>query len=242
MLSSKVAKFHIGLILQRWYLDVLVEDALVLLELAIVASLNNQLDVSECNSEVDFSHLENIRGKYVFSKSVRHEMIHRSQWGEGFGMMKKMLNLAIMTNQTEELYKIHENLTKEIIKGFNDNTNISKGKNKKQIPQSGYDKLDNDNNTDSDYNLEASNVKERKGVRKCGICNSKGHNARTCPSLAEFYISDNSEENNSEDNSEKNDPENNSEENNSEAEETNTKRKYGTCNMRGHNARTCSKK
>ncbi|CAG8800778.1 20326_t:CDS:2, partial [Gigaspora margarita] len=78
-----------------------------------------------------------------------------------------------------------------------------------------------------DHNSEASNVKERKGVRKCGICNSKGHNARTCPSLAESYISDDSEENNSEDNSEENDPENNSEENNSEAEETNTKRNVG---------------
>ncbi|CAG8764266.1 32403_t:CDS:2, partial [Gigaspora margarita] len=81
--------------------------------------------------------------------------------------------------------------------------------------------------------------KESQFVR---LNETMGHNARTCPSLAESYISDNSEKNNSENNSEENDPENNSKENNSEAEETNTKCKCGTCNMRSHNARTCSKK
>ncbi|CAG8825695.1 30355_t:CDS:1, partial [Racocetra persica] len=40
------------------------------------------------------------------------------------------------------------------IKGFNDSTNISKSKNKKkQISQSEYDQSNNDDNTNSDYNL-----------------------------------------------------------------------------------------
>ncbi|CAG8825580.1 8949_t:CDS:2, partial [Cetraspora pellucida] len=254
------AKFHIGLIPQRWYLDTLVEDVLVLLEPAIVAGLNSQSDVYEYNSHVDFSHLEHIRGKHVFSKSVRNEMMCRLQWEKGFGIMKKTLNLAIITNRTNELYKIHENFTKEMelelikknnetehndpeefactisnpisvrtkgrkskrIKGFNNNMNISKGKNKKkQIPQVEYNKLDNDN--DVNYKGEGSNVKEKKGVKKCGICNSKGHNACTCPGLA---VSNSSEDNSEDDDSEEDNSEGiDSEGNNSE--EISIKRKCG---------------
>ncbi|CAG8703088.1 23779_t:CDS:2, partial [Cetraspora pellucida] len=102
------------LILQHWYLDTLVKNASVFLEPAIVAGLNRQLNVSEHIAQVDFSPLENIREKHVFSKPVQHEMICRHQWEREFGMIKKTLNLAIITNRTGELYKIHENFTKEI--------------------------------------------------------------------------------------------------------------------------------
>ncbi|CAG8741798.1 13805_t:CDS:2, partial [Dentiscutata heterogama] len=111
------------------------------------------------------------------------------------------------------------------IKSFNDNMNISKSKDKKkQISQVEYNKLDNDN--DVNYKEEGSNVKEKKDIKKYGICNSKGHNARTCSGLAE---SDNSEDNSEDDNSEEDD----SEEDNSE--ETSIRRKCGICNLRGHN-------
>ncbi|CAG8519869.1 8953_t:CDS:2 [Racocetra fulgida] len=138
-------------------------------------------------------------------------------------LMKK--NNQIEYNDPEVFARIINNLisvkTKDQkskrIKGFNDNMNISKGKNKKQISQI---RSDNNNNINSDYSLEATNVKERKGIKKCRICNSKGHNAYTCPGLAE---SDNSNDNDPEDDSEEtslaksdnsndDDPEDNSEE------------------------------
>ncbi|KAF0342340.1 hypothetical protein F8M41_016161 [Gigaspora margarita] len=76
------------------------------------------------------------------------------------------------------------------------------GKNKKQI---GYD-------VDSDHSLEKTkNIKERKSLKRCGICNTKGHNSHTCPNLAESGNSEDNSENNSEDNSENN-SENDSEE------------------------------
>ncbi|CAG8526429.1 6444_t:CDS:2, partial [Cetraspora pellucida] len=216
----------------------MIEDVSVLLEPAIVAGLNSQSDE------------------------------------KGFGMMKKTLNLAIMTNRTNEPYKIYENFIKKIelklikknneteyndseefactisnpisvrtksrkskkIKGFNDNTNISKGKNKKkQILQVEYNKSDNDN--DVNYK-KGSNVKEKKGVKKCEICNSKGHNACMCLGLA---ISDSSEDNSENDDSEGDNSERiDSAGNNSE--ETSIKRKCGICNLKGYNAWTCSNK
>ncbi|RIB20958.1 hypothetical protein C2G38_2177959 [Gigaspora rosea] len=84
MLCSKVANFHIGLILQR-------------------------------------------------CKTVHHEMICRSQWGKRFGMMKKTLNLAIITNRTNELYKIHENLTKEMELELIEENNQTKDNNTKEF-------------------------------------------------------------------------------------------------------------
>ncbi|CAG8474251.1 14113_t:CDS:2 [Cetraspora pellucida] len=173
-------KFHIGLILQYWYLDTLVKDVSVFFEPAIVAGLNSQLDASE----------------------------HIAQ-EKGFGMMKKTLNLAIMTNRTKELYKIHENFTKEmkleLVKenDYTEHNNLkefaciisnlvsvkTKGRKPKRI------KDFNDNTNMKVYcnliilfnNIEeaSGSMEKRKGVKKCSICNLKGHNAYTCSNLVE---------------------------------------------------------
>lgn len=41
-------------------------------------------------------------------------MTQKQQWGKGFGIMKKVLNLAITTGRVEELYEIHEKFSKEL--------------------------------------------------------------------------------------------------------------------------------
>ncbi|CAG8767490.1 4119_t:CDS:2, partial [Gigaspora rosea] len=64
---------------------------------------------------------------------LHHEMICRSQWGKRFGMMKKTLNLAIITNRTNELYKIHENLTKEMELELIEENNQTKDNNTKEF-------------------------------------------------------------------------------------------------------------
>ncbi|CAB5383719.1 unnamed protein product [Rhizophagus irregularis] len=49
-----------------------------------------------------------------FTKEHHEEMTQKQQWGKGFGIMKKVLNLAITTGRVEELYEIHEKFSKEL--------------------------------------------------------------------------------------------------------------------------------
>src|SRR5205085_3411469 len=111
-----VAKFHIGLVPWRWYTDlsVMEEDSSLRSEPTISAISNQEFGTVEHATEVDFSHLENIRGNYVFTKEVREEMSQKQQWRRGFGIMKKTLNLAIATGRMEELYEVHSRLAKEM--------------------------------------------------------------------------------------------------------------------------------
>ena len=41
-------------------------------------------------------------------------MTRKQQWGRGFGIMKKTLDLAITTGRINELCEMHEKLTKEM--------------------------------------------------------------------------------------------------------------------------------
>ncbi|CAG8766824.1 132_t:CDS:2, partial [Racocetra fulgida] len=62
---------------------------------AILVISDENFDKVEYDSiNVDFSHLENIQGK--------------------FGIIKKILNLVLATSRIEELYKIHKNFTTDI--------------------------------------------------------------------------------------------------------------------------------
>ncbi|KAF0544194.1 hypothetical protein F8M41_003019 [Gigaspora margarita] len=95
---------------------------------------------------------------------------------------------------------------------------MSKSRNqKKQISQIGYNKPDNADLSDNDHSLEEAcgSTEERKGAKKCSICNLKGHNACTCSNLVESSSSE---------------------------DEASNRRKCGVCNLRGHNARTCPNK
>jgi hypothetical protein len=116
ILSSPNAKFYIALISQHWYTDALIMkgNSAHLNEPVISTVSNEEFSTVEYIMEVDFSHLENIRGCYIFTKEVREEMTQKQQWGKGFGIMKKILNLAIATGRVEELYEIHEKLGKEM--------------------------------------------------------------------------------------------------------------------------------
>src|SRR5438876_1435985 len=116
MLVSSIAKFHIGLVPRRWFTDASVMEADSTLSCipAISVASDNEFGAVEHIVEVNLSHLEGIRGHHVFTKEVYQEMTRKQQWGKGFGMMKKTLNLAIETGRVEELYEIHERLAKEL--------------------------------------------------------------------------------------------------------------------------------
>jgi hypothetical protein len=116
MLISPTAKFHIGLVPQRWYTDssVIGADSSLRREPTISVISDQEFGTVEHATEIDFSHLETIRNNYVFTKEVQEEMSQKQQYGRGFGIMKKTLNLALVTGRTEELYEIHLKLAKEM--------------------------------------------------------------------------------------------------------------------------------
>ena len=220
MLISSTAKFHIGLVPQRWYTDSLVIDAgsSFCHEPVISAISGQEFGMIEHITEVDFSHLNTIRGNYIFTEKVCEEMTQKQQYGKGFGIMKKTLNLAIATGKTEEFYEIHLKLATEMEaeitgkindnniiefastisnpigvrtkgrkpKDFNHTNTNHKGK-KREVVES--DQSNKENNIDDEMPhekfqkiLQDNELKngETSNKRMCGICNKKGHNARTC--------------------------------------------------------------
>jgi hypothetical protein len=233
MLASPTAKFHIGLVPQRWYTDSSVMEVNFHSEPTISVFPGQESSTVEPIAETTFSHLENIRDNYVFTEEVRKEISQKQQYGRGFGIMKKTLNLAIATGRTEELYEIHLKLANEmeaeIINQVKNGDNIAefastisnplvikkKGRKpkdfdrinnkKRESPES--DRSDAENSRElEDVNTDRNKKKKRKKEtpesdqsnkenigsndlinggnskkRMCGVCNEKGHNARTCP-------------------------------------------------------------
>jgi hypothetical protein len=117
MLSSTTAKFHIALVSQRWYTETSMTTVNSTLknEPAIAAVSNNEVGMFEYDMEVtNFTFLENLRGQHIFTKEICQEMTRRQQWGKGFGIMKKTLDLAITAGRSEELYNLHLKLAKEM--------------------------------------------------------------------------------------------------------------------------------
>ncbi|CAG8581866.1 18902_t:CDS:2, partial [Racocetra fulgida] len=89
-------------------------DMGIMSEPAISTVVNEQFESFKHNLHVNFAHLDDIRGSYVFTNKVRNEMSLKKQWGEGFGIMKKTLDLAISIRRYDELYEMHINLSKEM--------------------------------------------------------------------------------------------------------------------------------
>ncbi|PKY53695.1 hypothetical protein RhiirA4_472057 [Rhizophagus irregularis] len=111
--------------------------------------------------------------------------------GKGFGIMKKVLNLAITTGRVEELYEIYEKFSKELesemaqtVQG-NDVTEFAhtisnplsirtKGQKPKNV--NGVDKVNLELNEGAEGEGESSESKSKR----CGVCNQEGYNAQTC--------------------------------------------------------------
>ncbi|CAB5359026.1 unnamed protein product [Rhizophagus irregularis] len=242
-LKQLIADLDMKRITELWHISLIDrKNALImegnsafLNEPALSVCSNDKFDTIEYIIQMDFLHLESIRGSYVFTEEVRQEMTHKQQWGKGFGIMKKTLNLAIAAGRIDEFYEIHARFAKEIedeiseqvINGGNCNdfantisnpihvrkkgrkpkdsnqTNTTnKGKKRvisENFNQNKQDDSDrenqekvhkrictvlrdksNEDNTDPGLD-DGMEENSRSNVRKCCVCNQKGHNSRTCP-------------------------------------------------------------
>ncbi|CAG8520501.1 946_t:CDS:2 [Cetraspora pellucida] len=102
--------------LENQYLDKLIceADINITSESAILAISSDQFGLFEHNLQVNFTQLNSIRSCHVFTNKVRKEMLHKQQWGEGFGILKKTLELVIATGKYKKLYELHLKLSKEM--------------------------------------------------------------------------------------------------------------------------------
>ncbi|CAG8642328.1 16535_t:CDS:2 [Cetraspora pellucida] len=195
MMVSKVAKFHIGNISHRWYLD------------EVICGEKTKINNEPANSII------NNKKFGSFMHSIQ-EMSFKQQWEKEFSIIKKTLDLAIATGQYEELYEMHLNLMKEMeielvtedncnmgdnnIKLFaasisnpvGINKNLARQENCCSIcgqarPNSCTCNSDVSNNQMDDVNKEGFNdvvncSHHENKSRHCGICGQIGHNAHTC--------------------------------------------------------------
>ncbi|RIB21559.1 hypothetical protein C2G38_2176301 [Gigaspora rosea] len=218
MLVSKVAKFHTRLILQRWYLNTLDESVTTLENEPVISIVSNEEFNKPGNAiHIDFSHLEDICGSHIFTKHISHEMVCRERWGKGFGMLKKILNLAIVTNRAEELYKIHEKLVKEM-------KNEIKSQNSQAITENNeLQEFAHTINNPTSVKTKGRSSKRIKAFNNVtNILNSKNTKSKM-PRIILDSRNDMSDT-----------------ESISDTEETIVnKRKCRICNMKGHNSRTC---
>ena len=203
MLVFSLAKFHVGLVPRRWYTNTSVIEAdVALLNTPAISVLSNDgFGAIEHVIHIDLSHLESIHGRHVFTKEVCQEMTRKQQWGRGFGIMKKALNLAIETGRIEEIYKMHEDLVKQMenevtqaVQGSNItefahtiNNPISiktKGRKPKNSSKTNADCKGkkrqirfNDNNKENDSDDEDHEESSHKRLRKALKDNSNADNA-----------------------------------------------------------------
>ncbi|CAB5382763.1 unnamed protein product [Rhizophagus irregularis] len=187
--------------------------------------------------QMDFLHLESIRGSYVFTEEVRQEMTYKQQWGKGFGIMKKTLNLAIAAGRIDELYEIHvrfakeikDQISKQVINGGNCNDFANTISNPIHVRKKGRKPKDsNQTNTTNkskkrviseNFNQNKQDDSDRKNQEKvhkriCTVLKDKLNEDNTDPGLDDG-MGENSRSN---------------------------VRKCHICNQKGYNSRTCPNK
>ncbi|RIB04687.1 hypothetical protein C2G38_2048232 [Gigaspora rosea] len=116
LLESEVAWFHIGILAKRWFSDLAMQKSKKLNEHAISIRNHQEFGTFEHEIQTDFSFIDSIHGKCVFTSKIQHHVKSRALYGKGFGLMKRTLNLAIEAGCTEELYELYQQFIKRIEK------------------------------------------------------------------------------------------------------------------------------
>lgn len=115
MLASNKAMFHVGLIPNRWYIDITYDPQK---EAAITVCNKNLASdgsdvIYEHQIETNFDRLNEIRHTQVFSETVKKNLSHQVKYSQGLGYAKKALNLALENSCENELNKLLQHWIKE---------------------------------------------------------------------------------------------------------------------------------
>jgi hypothetical protein len=106
--SSTQAKWHIGLIVSRWYKDDIIEGNVDIWQQAPI-SLCVESDQYQSNDEhitYKFDYIKQIRGAEVYNSTLQKINTTRQRYGRAQGLMRKALDIAIATDSYDELIGI----------------------------------------------------------------------------------------------------------------------------------------
>lgn len=207
--SSSQAKWHIGLIASRWYKDDKVgfnfENTLQYPTITLCKD-----SVSENNtgsiSTFDFTHIRQIRGDNLYTPILQEITSNRIKYGRAYGMMRKVIDIAISSNSYEELIGLFQNfliMKQQTLNRENNDANsanyvqvrnpvasIRKGRppgrakssveiQDKQVRR--YNPLTPHKKDNQNINLRVESENNIKVNQKtCQNCGKKGHNRATC--------------------------------------------------------------
>ncbi|CAG8538409.1 4203_t:CDS:10, partial [Scutellospora calospora] len=197
MMVSKVAKFHVGNISHRWYLDKVVceEETKINNELANSIINNGNFGSFMHSIQVNFAYLDSIRGRYEelyeMHLNLMKEMEIELVTEDNHNM--EVDNIKLFAASISNPVGIHSKSRKwkglkEIRIGINEN--LARQENCCSIcdqtrPNSCTCNLDVSNNQMDDVNKEGFNNMvnhsyHKNKSRHCGVCGQIGYNARTC--------------------------------------------------------------
>ncbi|CAB5360724.1 unnamed protein product [Rhizophagus irregularis] len=111
--SIHEAMFHVGLIPNRWYIDITYEFQK---EAAIIVCNNASGDsevVYEHQIETNFNMLNEIRHTQVFSETVKKNLSNQAKYSQGLGYAMKALNLALENGCENELNRLLQHWIKD---------------------------------------------------------------------------------------------------------------------------------
>ncbi|GBC09501.1 hypothetical protein RclHR1_08910005 [Rhizophagus clarus] len=206
--TSPNAKWHIGLISNRWYKD----DKIIsnsAIHQAPISLCSNTLDneIISNTGSFDLGHITKIRGNELYTPDLQELNNNRIKYGRAHGMMKKVINLALATNSYEELIGMcqdflvskqeilgNQNRAEEVLNNVELNVanpviTVRKGRPAGRV-KSAVEIQDKENRKSClksvDFNIqrnrEIQSDSSRDNRKTCHNCGQKGHNRATCKS------------------------------------------------------------
>ncbi|CAB4493479.1 unnamed protein product [Rhizophagus irregularis] len=128
MMNSKVAKFNIGLIARRWYIED-IQDQYIQANLQDeTVGIVTQFQQDDNNTALvtDLHIFKQLRIPDVFTNNIKQCLQRKVKYAYGFGKMKKALNLALdlgCENEIIDMINKFINCKKNIIKDANNDEN-----------------------------------------------------------------------------------------------------------------------
>ncbi|CAG8778636.1 13856_t:CDS:1, partial [Cetraspora pellucida] len=113
----EIAQFHIRILVKHWFNDrAMLKNDDYSNECAILIRSRGKFGAFENDVQVDFSLINLICGQCIFILKIQHYIRSHALYEKDFGLIKRILNLAIQTGHTEELYELHQQFINEMEK------------------------------------------------------------------------------------------------------------------------------
>ncbi|CAB4473728.1 unnamed protein product [Rhizophagus irregularis] len=124
MMNSKVAKFNIGLIFKRWYMENMQDQCIQTIQDESIRVVTQfQQNNNEEISIADLHIFNQLRIPDTFTTNIKQCLQRKVKYAYGFGKMKKALNLALDLGCEDEIINMINRFIDQKKKPINDTNN-----------------------------------------------------------------------------------------------------------------------